>query len=151
MSYTHEWVTPHIWLRHVTWVMLHPAAHALTADMRVTRMHEWRHTYIWVMSHIRMSHSTHVRTSFVSCCKKKKKQHRFTSLLGSWFTESLVSRVVRNTTDLYERNSLKRDLYSCKSDACFPAKESMFFCYTDLNQNNRGQTLLWENRPLLSE
>jgi len=64
------------------------------------------YTRAWVMSHTHMSVVTHTNEpqhicahALLSRVVKEKETASLTSLLGSWFTESLVSRVVKNTTD----------------------------------------------------
>ena len=73
---TFEWVMSHmneschIWMSHVTyeWVMSRMNESCHTYEWIVFRMNESCLTYEWVMSHVWMSHVTHVVESFKSFC-----------------------------------------------------------------------------------
>ena len=73
--HTYEWVTSHIWMRHVA--HMNESHHTYEWDTshtyewvtshiwmsHVTRTNESRHTYEWVTSHTWMSHVTHANES----------------------------------------------------------------------------------------
>jgi len=70
---TYEWVMSHIWMSYVahmnepcrTYISHISVSHTCkhlqySVCLPLCRRYEWGHTYEWVMSHIQMSHVTHI-------------------------------------------------------------------------------------------